>query len=177
MGFQLVDHLFELVNLHAVGVNRRAVNVRAVEAEALDGGEKGGRFDDDFVARRDHGFADQVKRLLAARGDDEAVRRNGDALVFHETGETFAQRPPAFGRAVLQHRAGVVREHGVGCDADTFGVEQCGIGEAANEAMMPGLPRSFEQLADGGGFNVFQAVGELQHGRRGCRRWCRSVDA
>jgi len=64
----------------------------------------------------------------------------------------------------LQHRAGVVREHGVGGDADAFGVEKRGVREAAGEADDAGLAEQFEQLADGGGFYVFEAVGELQHG-------------
>ena len=80
----------------------------AVESKALDGGQKGGRFDNDFVAGRDHGLADQVQRLLAAGGHDQSFGRYGGTFARHEVADLLTQRAPAFGGTVLQHRAGVV---------------------------------------------------------------------
>lgn len=132
-----------------------ANEVRAIQTEALNRREKRGRFDDYFVVRRDHCFANEIERLLAAGGDDEPVRCDGRALAFHECTQLLSQRLPAFGRAVLQHAAGVFREHRVGGDANAFSVEERGIRKAAREADDARFAKQFEQLANGRGFYVF----------------------
>jgi hypothetical protein len=70
----LGDQLFQLVGLHAVAVDGRADEFSAIQAEALDGGQEGGAFDDHLVAGADERLAQQVQRLLAAGGDDEVHR-------------------------------------------------------------------------------------------------------
>ena len=49
--FVLVDQLFQLVGLHAIGVDRRGDQFGAIKPEALDGGREGRALDDDLVAR------------------------------------------------------------------------------------------------------------------------------
>ena len=72
-GLVLGDEFFELIGLHAMGIDGRADQLCAIQPEALDGGQKGRAFDNDLVAGRNHGFAEQVKRLLAAGGHDELL--------------------------------------------------------------------------------------------------------
>jgi hypothetical protein len=69
-----------------------------------------------------------------------------------------------------------LREHGVDGLLDAFHVEHRRIRKAAGKADDAGLAEQLEQLADGGGFDVVEAGGELQgHGREagsseaGCR--------
>src|SRR5690606_40232646 len=57
-------------------LDRRADELCAVEAKALDGGQEGRAFHDDLVAGADERLAQQVQGLLAAGGDDEIVGRN-----------------------------------------------------------------------------------------------------
>ncbi len=165
------DQFFELVDVHAVGVNRGADQLRAVQAKALDGGQKGGRLHDHLVARRDHGLADQVQRLLAAGGDDQAFRCDRGAsatacpaLVGHKGADALAQRLVALGGAVLQHRAGAGAEHGVAALLDTLHIKQRRVRKAAGKADDAGLAQQLEEFADGGGFDVVQALSELHGG-------------
>ncbi|EWS63571.1 hypothetical protein Y695_03196 [Hydrogenophaga sp. T4] len=166
LGLVFFDQPFQFVGLHAVAVHRRADELRAVEAETLDGGEEGGAFDDDLVAGGDERLAQQVQRLLAAGGDDEVVGRHTlVALAGHERGELFAQRVVTLGSTVLQGATRFFGQCGVDGFADAVHVEHGAVGKAAGEADDAGLAQQLEEFADGGGFDVVQAVGKLHwHG-------------
>jgi hypothetical protein len=90
------------------------------------------------------------------------------AFAGHEGGELLAQRLVALGRAVLQRGAGFFGQRGVDRLADAVHVEQGAVGEAAGKTDDAGLAQQLEEFADGGGFDVVQAVGEGDlegHGR------------
>ena len=107
-GFVLGDQLFQLIGLDAMTVHRSADQLGTIKAKALDGGQKSRAFHDHLVARADHGFADQIQRLLAASGHDQLLRGHFfGPLLDHKLGQLFAQRPVAFGGTVLQSRARV----------------------------------------------------------------------
>ena len=132
--FVLGNQLLQPVHVHTVGINRRADQVCAIQAKALDGGQKGRRFHNHLVARRDHGFTNQVQRLLAASRDDQILGRHRCALARHEVADLLAQRAPAFGRAILQHRASVVGQHGVRRYLQAFHVKQSRVWEPPGKA-------------------------------------------
>ena len=89
------------VAIKSVGIGRSADDLRAVEAKALNGGQKSRAFNDDFAARLGQCFAHQVQRLLAAGGDDELIGADGRAPALHERGQLLAQRGQPFGRPVF----------------------------------------------------------------------------
>ena len=161
----LGNEFFKLVGLDAVAVNGCADEFCAIQAKALDGGQKCRAFDDYFVARRNHGFAKQVKRLLAAGGDDQFVGRNGGALAGHKGAELLAQRLKAFSGAVLQRSAGVFAQGFGRGFTNAFNVKHGRVRKAAGKADDAGLAQQFEEFTNGRGFNALEAVGELQwHG-------------
>ena len=70
----MFDHQrLERFHVHALVVDGGTDHARAIQAKTLDGGQKGRCLDDHRVLRVEHGFANQVQRLLAARGDDQAL--------------------------------------------------------------------------------------------------------
>ena len=159
----LGNQLLQLVGLNAVGVDGRADDVCAIQAKALDGGEKCGAFNNHLVAGADHGFAQQVQRLLAAGRDDQALRcQIFHALAGHEDGDLFAQRVVALGSTVLQCCAGFLAERGVDGFADAFHVKHGAVGKTAGKADDAGLAQQLEKFADGGRFDVVEAVGKMQ---------------
>ncbi|OQB99288.1 MAG: hypothetical protein BWX79_03175 [Alphaproteobacteria bacterium ADurb.Bin100] len=166
LGLVLDDQLLQLIGLHAVAVDRRADQLSAVQPEALDGGQEGGALDDDLVTGGNQRLAQQVQRLLAAGGDDEVLGcHGGAALARHEGGELLSQRAVALGGTVLQRAAGLFGECGIDGGSDTVDVEHRAVGEAAGKADDAGLAQQLEEFADGGGFDVVQAVGKLEgHG-------------
>jgi hypothetical protein len=88
-----------------------------------------------------------------------------DALAGHEGGQLFAQRVVALGGAVLQRGAGLFGQGFVGSLLNAGHVKHGAVGEAAGKADDAGLAQQLEEFADGGGFDVFQAVGKLEgHG-------------
>ena len=63
-------------------------------------------------------------------------------------------------------------ERGVHGFADAVHVEQGAVGETAGEADDAGLAQQLEEFADGGGFNVVEAVGKGQlKGHGGVSQW------
>jgi hypothetical protein len=152
--------------LHALAVNGRGDHLCPIQAKALDGGQKGGAFHNHLVAGVDEGFAQQVQRLLAAGGDDQPVGLQAlDALAGHEGGQLFAQRVVALGGAVLQRGAGLFSQRLVGGLLNAGHVKHGAVRKTPGKADDAGLAQQLEQLADGGGFDVVQAVGELEgHG-------------
>ena len=137
--------------------------MRAVQAKALNGGQKRGGFDDDLVARRNQCFADQIERLLAAGGDDQTLRRHLGPLVGHEPAQCLAQWAVALGGAILQDRAGVVVQHGGGGFPNALDIKQRRVRKASGKTDDSRLAQELEELANGGGFYGIEAVGKL-HG-------------
>src|SRR6218665_3032653 len=168
LGPVLGDELFQRPGVDAVGVCRRADQIGAVQAKALDGGQEGGAFDDDFVAGVDQRLAQQVQRLLAAGGDDQVLGADVQGgLAGHEGGQLLAQRLVALGGAVLQGRAGVLLQRLLAGRAYALDVEQGAVRKAAGQADDAGLAQQFEKLADGGGFYVVQAGVEQEFEKLG----------
>ena len=166
LGSVLGDQRFQAVHLHAVAVDRRADQIGAVQAEALDRREKGRTFDDHLVARVDQRLAQQVQRLLAAGGDDQLLGRQiGHALARHERGQLLAQGVVALGRTVLQRRARLFSQGLIDRGLYALDVKHRAVGETAGEADDAGLAQQLEQFTDGRGFNQVQAVGKFNgHG-------------
>ena len=160
-----LDQLLQPVDINAVGINRRTYQLRTIQTKTLDGCQKSGRLDNHFVSRRDHGFSNQVQRLLAAGCHDQALWCNRGAFGRHENPDLLAQRLPPFRRTVLQNRARVVRHNKVCCNPKTFDIKQSRVWKATRKTDDSGFTQQLEQLADGRGFNLIQAIGKLQrHG-------------
>ena len=68
----------------------------------------------------------------------------------------------AFGGAVLQRRAGLFGQRLAAGFLDAFDVEHGRVGKTAGKADDAGLAQQLEEFADGGGFDVVEAVGKLQ---------------
>ena len=160
LGAVLHDEALQAVHVDALFVQRRADQLGTVQTEALDGGQESGAFDDDLVAGADQGLAQQVQRLLAARGHDQLLGGQGRALAVHESGDLLAQRAVTFGGTVLQGRTWLLRQGGQARFANAVDVEQGAVGETARKTDDAGLAQQLEQLADGGGFNVVQTIGK-----------------
>ena len=162
--FGLVLHHqgFELIHLHAVGVNWHADHLGTVQTKTLDGGQKRGRFDQGHIAGVEQGFGDQVQRLLAACGDNQAFWVEVfHTLGSHEGRELFAQRVVAFGRTVLQGSTGFFGQCAGAGLANAFHVKQGAVWKAAGKADDAGLAQQFEEFADGRSFDVVEAVSKL----------------
>jgi hypothetical protein len=87
--------------------------------------------------------------------------------VGHEGGELLAQRVKALGSTVLQGCTGVFCQGFLAGFLDALHVKHGTIRKAAGKADDAGLAQQLKQLADGGGFYVLQAGGELEwHGGR-----------
>ena len=162
----LLDQLLQLIHLHAVAVDGRTDQIGAVKPEALDGGQKGRPLHDGLAARIDQALAQQIERLLAAGGDDQLVGGHiFGALGLHELRQLLAQRLVALGGAVLQRGPGLGGQRLVGGLADAVDVEHRAVRKAACKTDDAGLAQQLEQFADGGGFDVLQALGEMErHG-------------
>ncbi len=78
----------------------------------------------------------------------------------HEAGQLLAQRRIALGGAVLHCASGLLLECGQGRGANAIDIDQRHIREATGEADDAGLAEQLEQLADGGGFDLVESVGE-----------------
>ncbi len=91
----------------------------------------------------------------------------------HEGADGLAQRLVALGCAVLQHRAGAVREHSFAGQADTFNIKQCRVRKTARKADDAGLSQQLEEFTDGRGLDVVQALGKM-HGMSNFLKgeWC-----
>ena len=185
LGAMLGDELFQFVGFHAMAVDGRADELGAIEAKALDGGQKRRAFHDHLVTGTDQGLAQQVQRLLAAGGDDEVLGCHAlRALAGHELAELLTQRLVALGGAVLQRGAGLLVQRCIAGSADAVYIEHGAVGKPPGKADDAGLAQQLEELTDGGGFDVVQAVGKL-HGsvhRKGlkmlhCRQLVRSFPA
>ena len=149
LGLVLHDELFQPVGLHAVRVGRCGDGLRAVQAKALDGGQKGGAFHNHLVAGRNHAFGDQVQRLLAARGDDELLFGYRCALGGAQRGNLLLQWSKAFGGAVLQGRIGPGLQGCARRSLESFHVKQGWIGKTTRKADDAGLTQQLEQFANG----------------------------
>ena len=160
----LQDQPLEFVHAHAIGVDRGTDQMGAIQPETLNGGQKGRRLDNHLVARGDHGLSDQVQRLLAAGGDNQALRCDPGAFGRHKIANGLAQRLVTFGRAVLQHRPRIGRQHGIRCNAHTFGVKQRRVRKTAGETDDAGFAQQLEQFPDGRCLDVAQAVSEYHGG-------------
>ena len=162
----MFDHQrLERFHVHAMGIDGGTDHARAIQAKALDGGQKGGGLDDHRVLRVEHGFANQVQRLLAAGGDDQSLRaQTRHTFAGHELAQLFAQGRVAFGRAILQGRSGLMGQDMLAGMLDALDVKHRAVGKAARKADDAGLAQQLEQLTDRGGFNVVQALCKL-HGR------------
>ena len=164
LGFVRGDQCLQLIRLHAVGICGGSQGLRAVQAKALDGREKGGRFHNHLVAGRDHALRDQIQRLLAARGDDELLWMQGCVFCRIQGAYLFLEGRKAFGRAVLQGFAWPLGERGMRGCVKAFHVEQVGIWKTTGKADDAGLAQQFEQFANGRGLDVLQALGKGKHG-------------
>ena len=161
LGLVFDDEFLESVGVHALPVHRCRHELGAVQAEALDGGQEGRAFDDHLVAGGNEGLAQQIQRLLAAGGDDQVLGRHAlVALAGHESGELFAQRVVALGRAVLQGAPGFFGQRSIDGFADAVHIEHGAVGKAPGKADDAGPAQQLEEFADGGGFDVVQAVGK-----------------
>ena len=69
---QPVEHALELVDRHALAVDRDLHDVGLVGPEGRHGPGVGGGLGDDHVAGVDQGLADEVDDLLAAGRDDQS---------------------------------------------------------------------------------------------------------
>ena len=162
LGLVFGNQGFEPVGLHAIAIDGGADQFRAVQAEALDGGQEGGAFHNDLVAGADQGLAQQVQRLLAAGRDDEVVGSHVlAALAGHEACKLFAQRSMAFGGAVLQCGASLFGQCGIDGFANALHIEHGRIGEAARKTDDPRFAQQLEEFTDGRSFNVVQSVSKL----------------
>ena len=131
----------------------------------MDGGQERWAFHNHLVAGRDQRFAQQIQRLLAAGGDDQLLGGHiGGPLAGHEGRELLTQRLVAFGGTVLQCRAGRFGQCLLGGLPDALHIEQRRIRETTRKADDAGLAQQLEQFADGGGFNVANAVGKTDGG-------------
>ena len=148
------------IGLHAVGIGRGADDLRAVEAKALNGGQKSRAFNDDFAARLGQCFAHQVQRLLAAGGDDELLCPHTGAVRLHERGQLLAQGHEPFRRAVLQRLRSLLRQRLAGGFFDVRHIKQGTVGKAARKTDDAGPAQQLEHFADGGGFHMAQTLGE-----------------
>jgi hypothetical protein len=109
-------------------------------------------------------------RSSAAGGDDEPVGHHlGRTLGLHEGGDLFAQGVVALGGPVLQRGARLGRERSIGGGADAVHIKQRAVREATGEADDAGLAQQLEELADGGGLDVVEAIGEGRVERHGLR--------
>ena len=162
----LDDELLEPIDLHALRIDGCADELRAVEPKALNGGQKSRALHDHLIARVDHHLGQQVQRLLAAGGHDQAFGTGGGALGRHEAGQFLAQGTVAFGGTVLQGRARFMAEGLLRGLAQTLDVKHRTVRKASGKADDAGLAQQFEQFTDGGGFDVLESVGKLdRHGR------------
>ena len=149
------DQGFQLVHLHAVSVDRCADQLRAVEAKALDSGQKSGAFHNDLVTGADHGLAQQVQALLAAGGNYHLFRRQVfDTFGFHERGQLLAQRVVAFSGTVLQRGSCLFGQRGVDGFTNAFHIKHGRVREAARKTDDAGLAQQLEEFADGRRFYV-----------------------
>ena len=151
-----------------MAVDRGADELSPIQTKALNGGQKGRAFDDHFVAGTDHGLAYQIQGLLAAGGHDQILGADAlGALLRHKVRQLLAQRAKAFGGAVLQGCTGVLRQGGIAGFTDAFYVKHGAVRKATGKADDAGLAQELEKFTDGRGFNVVQAVSEMQWRRFG----------
>ena len=160
------DHQrLERFHVHALSVDGGTDHARAIQAKALDGRQKSGGLHNHRVLRIEHGFANQVQRLLTAGGDDQSLRtQSRHAFAGHELAQLFAQRGITFCGAVLQGRSRLMGQDMLAGMLDALDVKHRAVGKAARKADDAGLAQQLEQLTDRGGFNVVQALCKL-HGR------------
>ena len=160
------NEFFKRLGVHTVAIDRRRNKLCAIQPEALNGGQKGGPFHNDFVARADHGFANEVQRLLAACGHNQLFGFNIlHALLPHEMRQLIAQRAIAFCGAILKCGTWLLRQGQRRGFANALHIKHGAVWEATGKADDARLAQKFEQLPDGRGFDIVQTIGKLQgHG-------------
>ena len=93
----------------------------------------GGRLDGDPVAGAGEGAQHQVEGLLGAAGDEDLVRRRGDAVGAQPLGDGLAQRQVALGVAVPQQVLPPGDQHALDGPAEVVGGAEVAIGHQARE--------------------------------------------
>ncbi len=149
----------------AVVAGRRELAVDGLMgAEGLQRPEIGRPRHQHHVAGREEQAADEVERLLRARGDEDVVDGAGDAARRHRLHEEPAQRRIALARRVLQRdrRTSRIAEDALGGRSDGGAREESGIGDAAGEGHDAGIVEQLEQLADRRTLRLPQARRELR---------------
>ena len=133
-----------------MAVNRGRDEFSAIQPEALNGGQECGAFHNHFVARADHGFANEVERLLAARSHNKLFGRDAlHTLVLHEMRKLLTERAIAFSGTILKCCTGFLRQgQGRGL-ANAFHIKHGAVGKTSGKADDAGLAQKFEQLPNG----------------------------
>ena len=168
LGLMLCDQGLQAVGLHAVGVDGGADQLGPIQTKALDRGQESRAFDNHFVTGADQGFAQQVQRLLAARGDDQILRlKRMNALALHEGRQFLTKWVKTLRGTVLQGCTRLFAQGLLTGFTNALDIKQGAVGEAACKADDAGLAQELEQLPDGRRLDVLQAVGELNKTGRG----------
>ncbi len=151
--------LFQKIDAQTVVVDRHGDELGLVGAPGLQRAHVARPLGQDQVAGVDHDLADQVQRLLRTTGDEHVFRRGLDTVAGHVGHDPLAQRPEAFGGAILQRLRPMARQNAVGRLAELVHREDLRRGHAAAEGDDVGLLGQLEQLADGRGAHPLHALG------------------
>src|SRR6266540_5223706 len=108
--FRSSQGALEPVDLEPLVVDGNGDEPGLVGGEGLDGSEEGRGLGEDEIAGIQEEPADEVEGLLRARGDEDVVRRDPDAVTRHVTHEQLPQGQIPFGGAVLQGRGPMLLE-------------------------------------------------------------------
>ena len=124
--------------------------LRLEQRERLQRAEIRRRLDQHAAAGIDQRLAEQIERLLRARGDQHVLRIDARRLRRVALRNPFAQLHVAFSRAVLQCRRRVVREHFDRLRAQPLDRKRVRRRQAAGERNDFRPLGDFQDLADGG---------------------------
>ena len=119
---------------HAIFIRRNLDKLRLILPESIDRAKIARALQNDDVAGIQEELADEVQALLAAGGQDNLCRIDGDIVLFqHALGDLLSQRSPAVGRTVLQCRRSGFFQYCVIGFSDILDREQLGGRQAARE--------------------------------------------